>query len=48
MWEMGGYAMYVWPAFGFVMVGLVLLLAQSLKDAKQKRLQIQKWARTKG
>ena len=33
-WAMGGYAAYVWPAFGFTLAVMVGLFAQSWRAAR--------------
>jgi heme exporter protein D len=33
-WAMGGYAAYVWPAFGFTVIVMVGLFAQSWRAAR--------------
>jgi heme exporter protein D len=35
-WEMGGYAVYVWPAFGAAAVILIGLLLISLRTLKAR------------
>ncbi|KTD18882.1 heme exporter protein CcmD [Legionella jordanis] len=41
--NMGGYATYVWPAYGLVF-GILILLAIRVKfDASRKRKQLQQW-----
>lgn len=37
MWEMGGYGIYVWPAYAVVLLGLLGLMARSLHQAKQQK-----------
>ncbi len=39
MWAMGGYGVYIWPAYGLVFAGLVLMIVLSLNDAKKQRTQ---------
>ncbi|MSO75101.1 MAG: heme exporter protein CcmD [Alphaproteobacteria bacterium] len=41
-WEMGGYAVYVWPAFGAAAVILIALLAISLRTlrARERALRV--------
>ena len=33
-WAMGGYAAYVWPAFGFTVIVMAGLFAQSWRAAR--------------
>jgi heme exporter protein D len=33
---MGGYAAYVWPAYGFAALVLIVLLAQSWRSARRR------------
>jgi heme exporter protein D len=37
---MGGYAAYVWPAFGFALVALLALLAQSWHAAHRREAEL--------
>lgn len=37
---MGGYAAYVWSAFGFALVALVALLAQSWHAARRREAEL--------
>lgn len=37
---MGGYAAYVWPAFGFALLVLLVLLAQSWRAAHQREAEL--------
>lgn len=38
---MGGYAAYVWPAFGFALVVLLGLLVQSWHAARQREAELE-------
>jgi len=38
---MGGYAAYVWPAFGFALVVLLGLLVQSWHAARQRAAELE-------
>lgn len=42
---MGGYAAYVWPAFGFAAVVLLGLLAQSWRAARRREAEFQQLRR---
>jgi heme exporter protein D len=35
--SMGGYAPYVWPAYGVAAVVLLVLLASTLRDLRRRR-----------
>lgn len=35
--EMGGYAGFIWPAYGLVAVVMAVLVVQSLRDLKEQR-----------
>ena len=37
---MGGYAAYVWSAFGFALVALLVLLGQSWRAAHQREAEL--------
>jgi heme exporter protein D len=47
-WEMGGYAAYVWPAFGVTVVLLLALLGLSLRGlwARERSLRALEAARS--
>ena len=36
-WEMGGYAVYVWPAFGVTLAILIALLAISVAGLRARQ-----------
>jgi heme exporter protein D len=38
---MGGYAAYVWPAYGFAAVVLVALLVQSWRSARRREAELE-------
>jgi heme exporter protein D len=38
---MGGYAAYVWPAYGFAMLVLIALLAQSWRSARRRTAELE-------
>jgi heme exporter protein D len=38
---MGGYAAYVWPAYGFAVLVLVGLLAQSWRSARRRAAELE-------
>lgn len=38
---MGGYAAYVWPAYGFAALVLIALLAQSWRSAKRRDAELE-------
>ena len=38
---MGGYAAYVWPAYGFAVLALVALLVQSWRSAKRRAAELE-------
>jgi heme exporter protein D len=41
--SMGGYAGYVWPAYGLVCSVLVLILAAIKKQKKHTKLKLDEW-----
>ena len=43
---MGGYAAFVWPAFGFTALVLIGLLAQSWRAARRRALELEQLRRT--
>jgi heme exporter protein D len=43
---MGGYAAYVWPAFGFAAAVLIGLLWQSWRAARRRELELDQLRRT--
>jgi len=38
---MGGYAAYVWPAYGFAALVLIALLAQSWRSARRRAAEVE-------
>jgi heme exporter protein D len=38
---MGGYAAYVWPAYGFAALVLIVLLAQSWRNARRRAAELE-------
>jgi heme exporter protein D len=38
---MGGYAAYVWPAYGFAALVLIVLLAQSWRSARRRAAELE-------
>ncbi len=42
---MGGYAAFVWPAFGFAAVVLIGLLAQSWRAARRREAELEQLRR---
>jgi heme exporter protein D len=38
---MGGYAAYVWPAYGFAALVLIALLAQSWRSARRRAAELE-------
>ncbi len=40
MWEMGGYGLYVWPSYGLVLGGMLLLLVRTVKQSVRIKNQI--------
>ena len=40
---MGGYAAYVWPAYGFAMLVLIALLAQSWRSARRRKAELEEF-----
>ena len=38
---MGGYAAYVWPAYGFAALVLIALLAQSWRGARRRAAELE-------
>ncbi|PMH41013.1 heme exporter protein CcmD [Vibrio sp. 10N.286.49.B3] len=40
-WAMGGYATYVWGAFGITFLSMLILLASSLRDSKSLLIEVQ-------
>ncbi|MBN9286729.1 MAG: heme exporter protein CcmD [Gammaproteobacteria bacterium 39-13] len=41
MLSMGGYGIYIWPAYGLVLVGFCGLMILSLRQAKQVKRRLQ-------
>jgi len=44
-WAMGGYAAYVWSAFGLSIGALVVLLAASWWSARRRAAELERWRR---
>ncbi len=42
---MGGYAAYVWPAYGFAALVLILLLVQSWRSARRRAAELEQLRR---
>jgi heme exporter protein D len=42
---MGGYAAYVWSAFGLSIAALVALLAASWRSARRRAAELERWRR---
>lgn len=44
-WAMGGYAAYVWSAFGLSIAALVALFAASWWGARRRAAELERWRR---
>ncbi|MFP4126881.1 MAG: heme exporter protein CcmD [Alphaproteobacteria bacterium] len=44
-WAMGGYAPYVWSAFGFSIAALVGLFIASWIGARKRAAELERWRR---
>mgnify|MGYP006273255701 FL=1 len=44
-WAMGGYAAYVWSAFGVSIAALVVLFIASWMSARKRAAELERWRR---
>ena len=44
-WAMGGYAAYVWSAFGLSIGALVALFIASWRGARRRAAELERWRR---